>query len=548
VAAFDAGGRIGFSNDRRVAKEKIPVPHLSTFGQTLSLNARLFGTRTGAADLERSMTFREWNARACRLANALLGLGLAKGDRVAVLAYNCVEWLEIYAATAKAGLIAVPVNFRLVGPEVAYIVGNCEAKAMIVDDALIGTVEDIRADLPIPADNYVHLGSGTCPAGYRAYEDLLAAARDTEPEIDVRPDDPWTLMYTSGTTGLPKGALRAHRAGAMIALITGIEMGFGRADNGLLVMPLCHANSLYFGSALTTCGAPTTVYSRKSADPEHLLRTLDETGATFTSLVPTHYIMMLALGAAEHERRDLTRIEKLLVSSAPVRQDTKRAIMDLFRNAGLFEAYGSTEAGWVTVLRPEEQLRKLGSVGRECLGSLPVRLLDPDGNEVPEGEAGELYSCNPYTFDGYWKLPDKTAEAFRGDYCTVGDLARRDDEGFYYLVDRKSNMIISGGENIYPSEVENMLGGHPAVKDVAVIGLPDEKWSERVHAVVVLHEGAAAAEAEILGWCHGRIAGYKRPRSVSFMREADMPRTATGKIQHRLLRERLTADDGANDT
>jgi acyl-CoA synthetase (AMP-forming)/AMP-acid ligase II len=329
----------------------------------------------------------------------------------------------------------------------------------------------------------------------------------------------------------------------MIALITGVEMGFGRRDNGLLVMPLCHANSLYFGSALSTCGAPTTVYSRRSIDPEHLLRTLDESGSTFTSLVPTHYIMMLALGEAVHARYDAARVEKLLVSSAPVRQDTKRAIMELFPNAGLFEAYGSTEAGWVTVLRPEEQLSKLGSVGRECLGSLPIRLLDPDGNEVSDGEAGELYSCNPYTFDGYWKLPDKTAEAFRGDYCTVGDLARRDAEGYYYLVDRKSNMIISGGENIYPSEVENMLGAHPQVKDVAVIGLPDEKWSERVHAVIIPHEEGAIAEAEILAWCRDRIAGYKRPRSVSFLREEDMPRTATGKIQHRLLRERLAPDE-----
>jgi fatty-acyl-CoA synthase len=518
------------------------VVHLSTFGQTLSLNARLFGDRIGAADLEHAMTFRQWNERSRRLANALLGLGLAKGDRVAVLAYNCVEWLEIYAATAKAGLIAVPVNFRLVGPEVAYIVGNCEARAMIVQDALTGVVEAVRADLPVPAENYVHLGGGACPAGYRAYEDLLAAARDTEPAVDVRPDDPWTLMYTSGTTGQPKGVLRSHRASAILALITDVELGFNRRDTGLLVMPLCHANSLYFGSALTTGGGATTVYSRRSIDPEHLLRTLDASGATFTSLVPTHYIMMLALGAAVHGRSDVARVEKLLVSSATVRPDTKRAVMDLFRNAGLFESYGSTEAGWVTVLRPEEQLRKLGSVGRECIGSLPIRLLDPDGNDVPDGETGELYSCNPSTFDAYWKLPEKTAEAFRGDYCTVGDLARRDEEGYIYLVDRKSNMIVSGGENIYPSEVEIVLGAHPAVKDVAVIGLPDAKWSERVHAVVVLHEGGTASVADILDWCRDRIAGYKRPRSVSFMNEADVPRTATGKIQHRLLRARLAGE------
>jgi len=228
-----------------------------------------------------------------------------------------------------------------------------------------------------------------------------------------------------------------------------------------------------------------------------------------------------------------------MISSAPARRDTKLAIMEYFKNSGLFELYGSTETGWVTMLHPDEQFSKLGSVGRECIGSKPIRLLDADGNDVAPGEAGELYSCNSYTFDGYWKLPEKTKEAFRGEHCTVGDLARRDEEGYLYLVDRKSNMIISGGENVYPSEVESMLGGHPKVKDVAVIGVADEKWGERVHAVIILRDGETPNEDEILEWCKDRIAGYRRPRSVSFVSEADMPRTATGKILHRVLRSQL---------
>ena len=163
---------------------------------------------------------------------------------------------------------------------------------------------------------------------------------------------------------------------------------------------------------------------------------------------------------------------------------------------------------------------------------------------MPDGEAGELYSSNPYTFDGYWKLPEKTREAFRGDYCTVGDMARRDADGYIHLVDRKSNMIISGGENVYPSEVEAVLGAHPAVKDVAVVGLPDAKWGERVHAVVVPHDGATLTSAELLAWCKDRIAGYKRPRAVTFLPEDEMPRTATGKILHRVLKERLAGGQG----
>jgi acyl-CoA synthetase (AMP-forming)/AMP-acid ligase II len=517
---------------------------LLTLGQMLTVHARLLADRTGARDLERAMTFRQWNQRSCRLANALLGSGLAKGDRVAVLAYNRVEWAEIYAATSKAGLIAVPINFRLTGPEVRYILENAEASALIVQDELAGIVDEVGTDLPIPAHNFIHLGECACPAGYRAYEDLIASAADREPDERVSPADPWTLMYTSGTTGKPKGVIRSHKGGALLSLVTEIELGIHRQDGALLVMPMCHANSLYFFGAFSYCGGETKVYSRKSFDPEHCVRTLAEGQSTFTSLVPTHYIMMLGLPAAVRERHDLGRVTRLMISSAPARQDTKRAVMEMFRSSGLFELYGSTEAGWVTMLHPQEQFTKLGSVGRECVGSAPVRLLGENGDEVPDGEAGELYSCNPYTFDGYWKMPDKTREAFRGEYCTVGDMARRDSDGYIHLVDRKSNMIISGGENVYPSEVEAMLGAHPAVRDVAVIGLPDDKWGERVHAVVVLHEGAVGSEAELLGWCRSRIAGHKRPRSCSFLREQEMPRTATGKLLHRVLRARLAGGQG----
>lgn len=520
------------------------MSRLAGVGEMLALHARLFPDKIGAADLEKSMTFRLWFARACRLANALTGIGLAKGDRVCVLAYNCVEWLEIYAAAALAGVVAVPVNFRLSGPEVRFIVENCEARALIVQYELSGVVEGIRAELPVPAGNFIHFGRAPCPSGYRDYEALMTQASDRPPAVAVEPADPWTLMYTSGTTGKPKGAIRNHHGGAMLSLVTEVELGLTRADAALLVMPLCHANSLYFFGAFSYCGARCTVYSRKHFDPEHLIRTIADGGSTFTSLVPTHYNMMLDLPAATRARYNLDAVTKLMISSAPARRETKTAVMEYFKNSGLFELYGSTEAGWVTMLHPEEQFSKLGSVGRECVGSRPIRLLDADGNEVPDGEAGELYSCNDYTFSGYWKLPDKTREAFRGDYCTVGDMARRDEDGYIHLVDRKSNMIISGGENVYPSEVEAMLAAHDKIKDVAVVGLPDKTWGERVHAVIVPRDGAMPTEAELAEWCRGRIAGYKRPRSFALIRDDEMPRTATGKIQHRLLRQQQEAKAG----
>jgi acyl-CoA synthetase (AMP-forming)/AMP-acid ligase II len=515
------------------------MTHLLTLADAVATHARLQPGKIAVRDSRVGLTYADWHARANRLANGLTALGLASGDRVVVLAYNRAEWLEIYVALARVGLVAVPVNFRLTAPEVAYIAGHCEAKAVIAEDALADRVDPIRGELGIGPSRYVHLGKGDPPAGWFGYEALLAAASERDPDVVVGPDDPQALLYTSGTTGRPKGAVRSHGANALLALATALELGFGRDDVGLLVMPLCHANSLYFAHTFAQLGATCVVDDRRSFDPEGLLATLAEHRVTFTSLVPTHYIMMLALPEAVRARYDVSAVKRLLISSAPARMDTKLAALEQFPDAGLYEMYGSTEAGYVTVLRPDEQLTKLGSVGREWAGSGPIRLLDADGNEVPDGAVGELFSRTPYAFDGYWKDPDKTAECFRGPWCSVGDMARRDADGYIHLVDRKSNMIISGGENVYPSEVEDVLGAHPAVKDVAVIGVPHEKWGEAVHAVVVLHDDAAAVSpGELIGWCRDRLAGYKRPRSVEFITDADMPRTATGKIQHRRLRRR----------
>jgi fatty-acyl-CoA synthase len=516
------------------------VKDLLNFGQMLSVHARVTPNRIGARDLERSMTFSQWNERSCRLANALLGLGLAKGDRVAILAYNCVEWCEIFAATAKAGLVALPINFRLIGKEVQFIVDNAEAAAVIVQDELVGVVEEIREDIPIKAERFIHFGSKPCPPGYLDYEDFVAAGSGREPTRIVNLSDPWTLMYTSGTTGNPKGVVRSHRSAVILSMVTEIELGLHRKDDALLVMPMCHANSLNFFGSFGYCGGTNSIYSRKSFDPEHAARTLAGNGSTFTSLVPTHYIMMLGLPQDVRAKYNYDAVTKLMISSAPARPETKREVMEMFPNSGLFELYGATETGWVTMLHPHEQFTKLGSVGRECVGAAPNRILDDAGNEVPDGQAGELYSCNAHTFDCYWRLPEKTREAFRGDYCSVGDMARRDEDGYIHLSDRKSNMIISGGENIYPSEVEALVGAHPLVKDVAVIGLPDEKWGERVHAVIVVHEGAALKEADLHEWSKERLAGYKRPRSYAFIAEDEMPRNATGKVLHRELKKRFS--------
>jgi len=499
-------------------------------------HARLRPQALGTLDSRRSLTFTEWDHRASGLAKGLMAQGLQAGERVAVLAFNSIEWMEIYVALARAGLVAVPLNFRLTAPELLYIMQDAKVTAVIAGHDLHANTEDVRHQLPLKA--CVVFG-GLPPSGWLAYEEVVNTAYTDKDWPEVSPQSLCALMYTSGTTGKPKGALRSHEASTLVAYATAMEMGFTSQDKGLLVMPLCHANSLYFANTFIHLGACVVVDDSSSFNPESLLKNLAQHQITFTSLVPTHYIMVLGLPDEVKARYALASVARLLISSAPASERLKRDIMALFENGSLYELYGSTEAGWVTLLRPEDQITKLGSVGREWAGSGPIKLLDDNKQEVPDGEVGELFSCTPYAFEGYWQAPQKTAEAFHGAWVSVGDMAKRDADGYIWLIDRKSNMIISGGENVYPSEVENVLASHPDVQEVAVVGVPHPKWGESVLAAVVLKEGASATSEVLQDFCSSHLAGYKRPRQFVFLQTQDLPRTATGKIVHRHLRQKF---------
>ncbi|OPY83045.1 MAG: Long-chain-fatty-acid--CoA ligase FadD13 [Syntrophorhabdus sp. PtaU1.Bin153] len=510
-----------------------------TAKEVLRVNANKWPAKVGAKDLNKAFTFKEWNDRSCRLANALADQGLKKGDRFAVLAYNCVEWMDIYAAAAKGGFICVPIMFRLSAPEMEYIINHCEAKAFIVQDEWVDHVNGMKKNLQT-VTSYFSFGVGN-PSfeGYLSYEDALVKASPEEPAVEVDADDIWVIMYTGGTTGKPKGVMKSHASLFSQYFIAIFDHLFNFDDVNLLVMPCCHVNSLFYSFVATWVGGTVMCYNMVSFSPEDLLKTFSDHRVTFTSLVPTHYIMMLALPDEVKNKYDLTSVKKLLISSAPARRDTKLGVLEMFKNSELYEAYGSTEAGLVTVLKPQEQLTKLGSCGREVIGTDVIRFYDDDGNLITKpNEVGELYSRSPMLFEGYWKEPEKTAAAMKDGYFSAGDMGMRDEEGYIYLVDRKANMIISGGENIFPSEVENTVGGHPKVKDVAVIGIPHEKWGEQVTAVIVLHEGQTATAEEISGYCKGKIAGFKVPKNIIFIKDDEMPRSGAGKILHRVLREK----------
>jgi acyl-CoA synthetase (AMP-forming)/AMP-acid ligase II len=508
-------------------------------GQNLKINAKKFHT-VMLKDSQRSFTYPEVNRRVNKLAHSLLSLGLTKGDKVAVLLENSIEIVEVFLATAKTGIIIVPINFRLVSAEVEYIVANSDAKAMIVHDEFTSTVDPIKAKLnDIGPDNYIAVGQAV--DGYRSYDAFIENAADNEPEIDVVPEDTWILIYTSGTTGKPKGVIRSHESHIAFFLINAVDFGFSEHDYCMNVMPLCHINSTFFTFTFLYIGGSVYIHPARSFRPEEILEIVEKEKITFISLIPTHYNLILN-ASEDAKKRDVSSIRKLLCSSAPVRKSMKLAIMEFFPGVELYEGYGSTEAGIVTVLKPEYQMKKLGSIGFESLGTEFIKILDEDGNEVGVGEVGELFSRGPMLLDEYYKLPDKTAASFRDGWFSAGDMATRDADGFYQIVDRKDNMIISGGEHIYPSEVEEVIGSHDCVFDCAVIGLPDDKWGEKVAAVVIKKPGVDDSDIDeetIKQCCKDQMAGYKSPKEILFIDEDEMPRTPTGKILHRKLREKF---------
>ena len=506
-------------------------------GEIYSVNAKKWPGALALKDASRSFTWKQSEERCNRLANAFLAMGLEKNDKVAVLLENNIEIVEVFVAAAKAGVVVVPVNFRLVGPEVRYIVDNSDAKAVITEDEFAPVIDSIRGELgKVQGRGFINVGSAR--EGYGNYEEVLASASPQRPGVDVRPGDTWIILYTSGTTGVPKGVVRNHESYVAFYLINGIDFRFSRNDICMNVMPLCHVNSTFFTLNVLYVGGAVYVHPAQSFKPKEIFDIIQREKITFISLVPTHYQMILSVPREETKKVDLGSVKKLLCSSAPVRKEIKMEIMELFKGVDLYEGYGSTEAGIVTTLMPEEQLEQLGSIGRESSGTDFIKILDEDGNQVPRGQVGELYSRSPMMLTEYYKMPEKTASSFQGEWFTARDMAREDEDGYFYIVDRKDNMIITGGEKVFPTEVEAVLGSHEAVYDCAIVGLPHPKWGDEVTGFVVLKEGRSATGQELVDFCKDKVAGYKKPRKIVFIKDDEMPRTPTGKILHRILREK----------
>lgn len=499
---------------------------------------REFAVATAGAiavvDQDRSLTYAALDERSSRLANALLGTGLANGDRVAIVLGNRLEYPEIAAGLAKAALVSVPINPRLTANEVSYILSHSGAKAVVVDDALAGAVAPGVDACRIA--NVLSLG-GTSIG--RDYESALERAPAVDPRAAVDETEPFTVCYTAGTTGKPKGVVISHRSRSLTFYCTALEWGLGPGRRTVAVAPMYHGAGFAFAYAAVHTGGSLSML--RAFEPEALLREIAAFRPHAIFLVPTHLQMLRSLGEAAIRSHDTSSLEVIYVNAAPMPQELKVWTTETFPSVGLHELYGSTEASIVTNLRPADQLRKQRCVGPPWFMT-EIRLVDPSGAAVGVGQPGELYSRSPFVFRGYLDDPEATAAATTPDgFVSAGDIAVVDDENYVYIIDRVRDMIITGGVNVYPREVEETLREHPGVADVAVLGRPDETWGERITAVVVAR-GTPPDAAELIAFCRDRIAGFKIPKEVVYVDA--LPRSAAGKVLKRELRDRLAGTMG----
>ena len=494
-------------------------------GTFLTKRAQLSPHKEGLVCEDQRLSFSQMNQRCNKLVHALRKLGVEKGDRVAILAFNEPEYYDLFNAAAKMGAIMVTLNYRLAAPELQYIMEDCGAKVLIFSREFAEVADSFRND--VRAEHYIAIMDGP-PEWAMSYTDLIQGESDEEPEIVGGGDDVLAILYTSGTTGKPKGAMLSHNNFFVTSdtIITTVGMP---GETFLIVLPLFHIGALP-GIILNSQYGLRSVLCR-TLDPKRFLELLGEEKVTAFGSVPA--LLQILQMVPDFDKYDWSSVEVILVYAAPV----PVTLLKEYAEAGIEvrQLYGLTECtGPAAVIDGEHALTKAGSCGLPMF-YIDIRLVDEDGNDVGPEELGEVLIRSQNVMLGYWDKPEETARTIRDGWLYTGDIAKMDDEGYLYIMDRKKDMIISGGENIYPAEIEDFLLSHPKVADVGVIGCPDEQWGEAVRAVVVVKEGEELTEVELIEYCKGKIGKFKMPRSVVFV-EA-LPRTPTGKILKRVLRD-----------
>ena len=498
----------------------------------LARHALMQPDATALRFLGHTTTWGELDRRVTALAGALSRRGVGFGDRVLILMLNRTEFIESFLAANKLGAIAVPVNFRMTPPEISFLVSDCQAR-VVITEAVLATVATAVRGIDPTLETVVVAGAGTDDEGI-GYDDLISEPGDAPQPVDIPDDSPALIMYTSGTTGRPKGAVLTHNniAGQAMTNLFTISPDINH-DVGFIGVPLFHIAGI--GNAISglLLGLPTVLYPLGAFDPGALLDALAAEKVTSIFLVPAQW---QAVCAAQRANPRELRLRVLSWGAAPASDTLLRDMSELFRGAQIYAAFGQTEMSPVTcMLLAQDAIRKIGSVGK-VIPTVAARVVDDNMDDVPVGQVGEIVYRAPTLMAGYWNDQKATAEAFAGGWFHSGDLVRQDEEGYVWVVDRKKDMIISGGENIYCAEVENVLAGHPAIVEVAVVGRRDERWGEVPVAVAAVHTDLDLGDLD--QFLTERLARYKHPKALEIVDA--LPRNPAGKVLKTELRARFS--------
>ncbi len=500
-------------------------------GSLLTMQANKFPDRTALIYENNRFTYRQFNQRSNQIANALLRFGLQKGDRVATLLFNSLELVEVFMGAAKVGVVFTPINFRLAAEEVIHLVNHSDARIFVLGEDFFPLAGNILPQLA-KVQQVISVGKAPLPQAID-YESLLQGSGDDEPRIAVSEEDECQMLYTSGTTGKPKGAVLTHGNVLWNLINTLLAREDKEGEIALITGPLYHAAALnnHFLIRLGLAGASVLM---KHFDPRIFMEIIQKEKVNVISGAPAMFHLLLNL--PDVEKYDTRSITRCTLGSSTLPDETKKKLLKLFPNAGgIYDVYGATEVSpTLTVLKAADSFRKTACVG-PAVPFMEVRIVDGQDREVSRGETGEIICRGPNIMKGYYQDPEGTAEALKGGWLHTGDIGRMDEEGFVYIVDRKKDMIISGGENIYPREIEELLYHHPKIQEAAAVGIPDPLWGESVKAFVVLKAGMSMSEEEVIEYCKAHLASYKKPKQVKFV--DSLPRNPSGKVLKNLLRE-----------
>jgi len=503
-----------------------------TIRSILQGHAKHYPNHLAVVDVDgrKRLTYQELDNRVNRLSHSLLELGIKKDDKIALFMNDCAECLEIMYAANKIGAIWTLCNYRFTYNEAHLQIDNSDAVILFFHEGYTELVEEIRRRAS-NLGHYVIVGNDNKSFNYIKYESLFTGESKNEPDLNVRSEDVVGIIYTSGTTGRPKGACHSNQTILGWALCAISNLSPTMEDRILNPYPMFHMGGAVMSIIALFPGATNYIFGK--FDPVKYLELIDSEKITKVAAIPTIIQMINSLPKVEKEKYSLLSLRTLLTSGAPFLTETQNAFTAQWPHVDMHSTYSATEA-YFSNLRPVDQDRKVRCVGPAVFG-MDIKIMDDKGNALPSGEVGVVYTRGISTFEGYYKNNQENAKIFKEDWFTCEDMGYIDDEGFLYLVDRKKDMIISGGENISSIEVEQLLVNHPAVLEVAVIGVPHEQWGESVHAVVALKPHCIATPEGIVDWCKDKISGYKRPRSVSILDE--LPKNPTGKVLKKILRD-----------